>query len=150
MTDRKRPTSLAYRRCRFAAALPLAYLYSKSHFWLAGQADGTWRVGMTKFATRLAGETVELGFTVPVEAHVNCGQILGFVEGFKAVSDLRCVARGTFLGGNPALQSDIALVNKDPHGAGWLYAVAGRPAPSCMTAQAYARHLDAEIDRLRK
>ena len=66
MTDRKRPPALRYRRCRFVAALPLDYLYSPSHFWIARQADGTWRVGMTKFATRLLGETVEMGFSIGI------------------------------------------------------------------------------------
>ena len=150
MSVRSRPTALRYRRCRFAAALPLDFLYSPSHFWLARQPDGAWRVGLTKFATRLAGETVELGFTVDLNARVTGGQIIGFVEGFKAVSDLRGVVQGTFRGGNPALQTDIALVNKDPHGEGWLYTVTGTPVPSCMTAPAYARHLDATIDRLRQ
>jgi glycine cleavage system H protein len=150
MTDRKRPRSLRYRRCRFVAALPLDYLYSPSHFWLARREDGTWRVGMTKFATRMLGETVELGFNLEPQTRVVRGQALGWVEGFKSVSDLGCVVEGTFLGGNPALQTDIALVNKDPHGAGWLYAMAGEPDPDCVRAKGYARVLDAAIDRLRE
>jgi glycine cleavage system H protein len=149
MTDRKRPPALRYRRCRFVAALPLEYLYSPSHFWIARQPDGTWRVGMTKFATRLLGETVEMGFRVGIRSPVARGQVLGWVEGFKSVSDFLAVVEGSFLGGNPALETDVSLINKDPHGAGWLYAAAGEPDPYCLPAKRYARVLDAAIDRLR-
>lgn len=149
MSARKKAATLAYRRCRFSATLPLAFLYSKTHYWLAAQPDGSWRIGMTKFATRLAGETVELGFQIAPGAALVCGQVIGFHEGFKGLSDLRSVLRGSFLGGNPALLTDIALVNRDPHGTGWLYAASGRPAPSCLDARGYARHLDGAIDRLR-
>ena len=150
MTDRKRPPALRYRRCRFVAALPLDYLYSPSHFWIARQADGTWRVGMTKFATRLLGETVEMGFSIGIGSTVAQGQVLGWVEGFKSVSDLCAVVQGTFLGGNPGLGTDISQINKDPHGAGWLYAAAGEPDAGCLPAKGYARILDAAIDRLRQ
>jgi len=149
MTERKKPTSLRYRRCRFATAFPLEYLYTSSHFWIAPREDGAWRVGMTKFATRLLGETVELGFAVKLNARVSIGEVLGWVEGFKSISDLHSVVEGIFLGGNPALQTDIALVNKDPHGGGWLYAVSGTPDAACLAARGYARVLDASIDRLR-
>ena len=146
---RNQPTVLRYRRCRFAATLPLVYRYTASHFWLVRQPDGMWRVGLTKFATRLLGETVELFLNVSPGTPVVCGQVLGSIEGFKTVSDLASVVEGVFLGGNPALQTDIALVNKDAHGDGWLYAAAGNPLHSCLSARAYARHLNRTIDKLR-
>ena len=52
--------------------------------------------------------------------------------------------RGSFLEGN------ITLVNQDPYGLGWLYAVKGEPDPACFDAHAYSRLLDDTIDKLLK
>jgi glycine cleavage system H protein len=146
--DPDRPKPVEYKRARFVAQLPADYLYSPSHFWLARQEEGTWRVGLTKFATRMLGEMVDHGFGVELNAPVTPGQIIGWVEGFKAISDLYCLVEGQFGGGNPALQTDITLINKDPHGAGWLYAVKGRPDPQCVAVAGYVQILDKTIDRL--
>ena len=54
-------------------------------------------------------------------APVKSGDIIGSIEGFKAISDLYCAADGRFLGGNPALRESAALVAEDPYGAGWLF-----------------------------
>jgi len=139
---------LEYKRARFAARLPTDYLYSPSHFWLARREEDLWRVGLTKFGTRRLGEMVEHGFGVELNARVTLGQVIGWVEGFKAISDLHCLVEGRFAGGNPALQTEITLINKDPHGAGWLYAVNGRPDTKCVGVEGYVRILDKTIDRL--
>ena len=86
---------------------------------------GRWRVGLTKFATRMLGEMVDHGLEIEPGTPVECGQIIGWVEGFKAISDLFCVADGRFLGSNPALKERMALMTKDPFGAGWVYEVEG-------------------------
>jgi glycine cleavage system H protein len=85
---------------------------------------------------------------VGLDAPVAPGQIVGWVEGFKAISDLCSLVEGRFAGGNPALETDVTLINKDPHGAGWLYAVKGRPDAKCVGIEGYVRILDAEIDRM--
>lgn len=139
---------LEYKRARFATQLPLDYLYSPEHCWIVRQEDGLWRSGLTRFGTRLIGETVDHGFLVEPGETVVPGQIVGWVEGFKAVSDLLCIASGKFAGGNPALEADITLINRDPYGAGWLWAVKGQPEAKCLDAQAYAKHLDQVIDRM--
>jgi glycine cleavage system H protein len=107
------------------------------------------RVGLTKFGTRLLGETVEHGFSVELNAPVAPAQVIGWVEGFKAISDVVSLARGMFAGPNPALADDITLLNQDPYGKGWIYEVLGEPDVRCLTAKAYAAHLDQSIDRLR-
>jgi glycine cleavage system H protein len=142
------PKTLHYKRSHFATQLPVDYLYTPSHAWAARQEDGLWRVGLTKFATRMLGEMVDHGFECEPGAPVQIGQIIGWVEGFKAISDLFCVAAGEFAGGNPALKEQIALVSKDPYRAGWLYAMKGEPDPKCVDVQAYRDILDKTIDRL--
>ena len=148
---RRHPTSfLAYRRCRFVTQLPLVYVYTRSHYWMRRGQGQKWRIGLTKFGTRLLGEMVEYGFSVEVATEIVPGQVIGWLEGFKALSDLVSPLRGTFAGSNPELKENITLLNRDPYGAGWIYAALGRPAADGMSARAYAAHLNQTIDRLRK
>jgi glycine cleavage system H protein len=142
------PASLPYKRARFATELPLDRLYTPSHFWIAAQPDQVSRIGLTKFAARLMGEMVDCGFDLEPDAVGASGQVIGWIEGFKALSDLFCIADGRFAGMNPALESHLALVNQDPLGAGWLYAIRGKPDATCVDAHAYSKILDEAIDRM--
>ena len=142
------PTTLHYKRSRFTTQLPLDFRYSPSHAWLARQADGAWRVGITKFATRMLGDMVDHGWEVAPDRAVACGQVVGWVEGFKAISDIFCVADGTFIGPNAGLKAKVSLVNKDPYQAGWLYEVRGTPDPRCLDVHAYVKLLDKTIDKI--
>jgi glycine cleavage system H protein len=146
---RRHPKTLNYRRCRFVTQLPWDYLYSTDHSWIHRAQGERWRVGLTKFGTRLLGETVEHGFAIGIGAPIVPGQVIGWIEGFKAISDLVCIAQGTFAGPNHALQTDITLLNRDPYGAGWIYEVDGQPDVQCLPVKAYAAFLDQTIDRLR-
>src|SRR6185436_20405932 len=94
---------IAYKRSRFATRLPVDRRYTLSHFWLREEEPGLWQAGFTKFASRMLGEMVEYEFSVKPGDLVAVGQPIGWVEGFKAVSDLYSVAAGEFLGANPAL-----------------------------------------------
>ena len=140
--------TLRYKRSRFVTQLPVEYLYSPSHAWLARQADGAWRIGITKFATRMLGDMVDHGFEIAAGAPVQTGQIIGWLEGFKAISDVFCVVDGNFLNSNPVLRDTIALVNKDPYGTGWLYQVRGQPDAKCADVHAYKALLDKTIDKI--
>lgn len=139
-----------YKRSRFSTQLPLGRFYTASHHWLAEESPGTWRVGFTKFATRMLGDLVEFGFDVKPGDHVDVGQTIGSVEGFKAISDLFSVMEGTFVGSNPELEADITLLDSDPYERGWLYRVSGRPEPASVDVQGYVEILDLTIDRMRK
>ena len=141
------PTSF-YKRSNFVTHLPTDCLYSPSHFWLREIEPGRWRVGFTKFATRMLGEIVEVQWE-KADAHpVASGAIIGSIEGFKAISDIYCVADGHFAGGNPALRDAIELVSREPYAAGWLYTVEGRPDTKCVELTAYRTLLDTTIDRI--
>ena len=146
--DRARPRTLQYKRSHFVTQLPVDYLYSPSHCWIADQAEGLWRVGLTKFATRMLGEMVDHGFEIETDAPVKSGQIIGWVEGFKAISDIFCIAEGNFSGPNPVLKEKITVINKDPYGAGWLYVVKGKPDAKCVDVRDYQAILDKTIDKI--
>lgn len=139
-----------YKRVTFTTHLPESYLYHPAHFWLArceGHTD-RWRVGYTKFATRMLGEIVDHQFEKQAGDPVALGEVIGSIEGFKAISDLYCVAQGAFVAGNPALREKIELVGKEPYRGGWLYEVEGAPDSKCVDVQEYCRRLDTTIDRL--
>ncbi len=143
-----RPESLAYRRSHFVTHLPVSYRYSASHSWIAPEGEGLWRVGLTRFATRMLGDMVDFGFELSLGSEVRTGEILGWVEGFKAISDIYCIADGTFEGINPALREKISLISKDCYGAGWLYVVEGVPDPQCLDVESYRQLLDKTIDKI--
>jgi glycine cleavage system H protein len=137
-----------YRRNRFQSRLPRNRRYTQSHFWLDEVEPGLWRVGFTRFATRMLGEIVEQGFEVKPGQAVKVGERIGWVEGFKALSDLYCVVDGAFEESNADLDSDPTLVDKDPYYKGWLYLVRGTPEPNSTAVEGYIGLLDATIDKM--
>lgn len=142
------PGTSFYKRSNFVTHLPVDCRYSPSHFWLADMGDGRLRVGFTKFATRMLGEIVEVRFEKKPGDALASGDIVGSIEGFKAISDLYCCADGEFAAANPALATNIDSVGDDPYGAGWLYEVLGEPDAKCITMEAYRGMLDATIDKI--
>lgn len=144
----EKPKTIHYKRSHFATQLPVDFLYTPSHAWLARQPEGAWRVGLTRFATRMLGHMVDHGIETAAGTAVQHGQIIGWVEGFKAISDLYCVVAGEFLGSNAELKQKLSLVDKDCYDAGWLYAARGEPDSKCMDVQAYRTLLDATIDKI--
>ena len=139
---------IRYSRSRFSTRLPDDRLYTAGHYWVRKEEGDLWRVGFTKFAVRMLGEAVEAGFEVDPGAAIETGQAVGWIEGFKAVTDLYAPMAGRFEGGNPALETEIKLVQSDTYGRGWLYAVRGNPEPGCVDVNGYVAVLDATIDKM--
>lgn len=147
MADAPRQTRY-YKRSRFVTHLPTDRVYTSSHYWLLADSAGIWRVGLTRFATRMLGDIVEVGFNVAMDEAITLGQGIGFLEGFKAVSELYSVVDGGFAGMNPALDRDITLLENDPYGEGWLFGATGTPDPQHNDAEGYAAILDTTIDAM--
>jgi glycine cleavage system H protein len=124
-------------------------LFTPSHFWLMEQGSGLWRIGITKFASRMLGDVVDVGFEAAAGSVVALGDTIGWFEGFKARSDLYTVVAGTFIQGNPVLEQDVDLIDRDRYGGGWLYEVRGTPDGEACDARGYAAVLDTTIDRMR-
>lgn len=140
--------ALPYKRARFGTRLPADRFYTRSHYWLLESGPGVWRVGLTKFATRMLGELVEYQFEVQPGGLIQTGAKIGWVEGFKAVSDIYAVAQGEFGGVNPELSADITLLESDPYGRGWLYKLEGSADAERVDVYGYVAILDATIDRM--
>lgn len=137
-----------YKRSTFVTHLPVVYMFSPSHGWAWEIESGRWRIGLTKFATRMLGEMVDLGFESKQEDSVTHGQIIGWMEGFKAISDLYSLVEGNFERINPMLDQDITKISKDPYETGWLYEATGKIDQRCMKVQSYMALLDSTIDKI--
>ncbi|MEM6915558.1 MAG: glycine cleavage system protein H [Verrucomicrobiota bacterium] len=130
----------------------MTFRYSLSHYWMQEEEGnpGIWRVGFTKFATRMLGELVEANYEVKEGESVQSGQQIGYVEGFKAASDLFSVMDGAFVGGNPILEEDACIVKSSPYVDGWLYSVKGTPEASSVDVEGYIDHLGILIEKMQK
>lgn len=140
--------SISYRRSRFSTKLPSDRLYTPGHFWLREVEGGLWRVGVTRFAQRMLGDLVEYGFEVKDGQPVELGEIVGWIEAFKATTDMYCVGTGVFARGNPTLETDPRRFDIDPYNEGWLYELRGSPDPNAVDAAGYTRLLDLAIDTI--
>ncbi len=141
---------IRFKHARFSARFPENYRYSRSHYWMApvDGETGLWRVGFTKFATRMLGELVDSSFKVQPGDPIEPGQTIGSVEGFKAASDVYCTMLGTFAGTNPALQVDACIVKSDPYEVGWLYSAHGEPEEDSMDVHGYIALLQETIQKM--
>ena len=141
-----------FKHARFSARLPSHLRYSLSHYWMVEEegSEGIWRVGFTKFATRMLGELVEARFEVEKGGAVSSGQQIGYVEGFKAASDLFSVMEGEFEQGNPILDEDACIVKSSPYVDGWLYSAKGDPEGTSVDVHGYVEHLEVLIEKMQK
>lgn len=137
-----------YRRSRFTTHLPIDRRYSPSHYWLLEEAAGVWRVGFTKFATRMLGDIVEFEFSVAQGTEIAVGDEIGSIEGLKAVTSVYSAGDGRFLGEGTSLRQDVTLAESDPYGKGWLYRLQGEPGPETVDVHGYVAVLDATIDKM--
>jgi glycine cleavage system H protein len=96
----------------------------------------------------MLGEMVDHGFELTPQAPVSPGAVVGWVEGFKALTEILCIAQGEFAGGNALLKEDISVISRDPYEAGWIYRVKGEPDAHCTDVEGYRGILDATIDRI--
>ncbi len=137
-----------YRRSRFTTHLPVDRRYSPAHYWLFEESPGLWRVGLTKFATRMLGDIVEFEFGTPPGAAIGVGDEIGTIEGLKAVTSVFSAGSGRFAGEGDRLRQDVTLAESDPYGQGWLYKLQGEPAADTVDVYGYVAILDATIDKM--
>ena len=112
---------LPFERAKFRTRLPRGHFYTAGHMWLHQAEPGLWHIGLTRFALRMLGEPVDLDFEVKPDAAVAKGDVVGWFEGFKAVSDLYSPIDARFAGGNPALDAGLDPVHRSSYERGWLF-----------------------------
>ena len=102
-------------------AQPEGLLYSKEHEWVKFDGDLA-TVGITDYAQSSLGDIVYVELP-RVGAEIAQFATIGVVESVKAVSDLFTPIGGEVTEVNGGLESDPAVVNRDPFGEGWLFKV---------------------------
>ena len=96
-------------------------LYTQEHEWV--RVDGnTARVGITDYAQDALGDVVyvdlpQVGATVAAMA--SCCE----VESTKSVSEIFSPVSGTVAEANADLSDAPQMINEDPYGKGWIFAV---------------------------
>jgi glycine cleavage system H protein len=110
--------------------------YTKEHEW-ARTEDGRVVVGITDYAQDQLGDVVFVGLP-DVGAEVTAGEPCGEVESTKSVSDIYSPVGGKVVERNEELESNPELINSDPYGKGWLFAIEAGSAPGdLLDADAY-------------
>ena len=139
-----------YKRNRFTAQFSTEYLYSEAHYWFNCQQDNVYKAGLTKFAARMLGELVEFGFEKKPQDSVETGEIIGWMEGFKAASDIYALVNGEFFGENADLVENPELLHARPHDKGWMYEmkISDSEKENLMTVHEYTAFLDQLIDKM--
>lgn len=92
--------------------------YTKDHEWLRLEGEEA-VVGITDFAQKQLGDIIYVDLPQPgkvLEAH----QAIGSVESVKSVSDVYSPVSGEVVAANSELAQTPDLINKDPHGQGWI------------------------------
>ena len=122
---------------------PEDFKYSNDHEWIRIE-DDICVVGITDYAQDELGEVVfvempEAGQTF--DAHDEIGSI----ESVKAVAEVYTPLSGEIVEVNEALEEAPEIVNKDPHGEGWLVKIrfsSSAELSELMDVEAYRQFLD--------
>ena len=92
--------------------------YTKSHEWVR-KSDGSAVVGITDYAQHEISDVVYIELP-KVGQKVEQGKAVSVVESVKAAFDIYAPVSGVIKKINTLLESDPALINKDPYGKGWM------------------------------
>jgi glycine cleavage system H protein len=100
--------------------IPDELRYTEEHEYVKPTGDtGVVQIGITDYAQGELGDVVYVELPKPGAAFTKM-QVFGTIEAVKAVSELYSPVAGTVTEVNGALESDPALVNRDPYGGGWM------------------------------
>lgn len=103
--------------------IPEDLLYHiENNVWVRKEADGTATVGLTSYATALAGQIVSYT-PKKVGKGVKKDKSCATVESGKWVGPAKTPVGGDVLAINDAVTAKPGLINEDPYGEGWLVKV---------------------------
>ncbi len=118
---------------------PAELKYTKEHEWVDLSGDPA-RVGITAYAADALGDIVYVQLP-EIGGSVTAGETCGELESTKSVSDLYAPVSGEVARTNEAVDVDPSLVNADPYGEGWLFAVHVSGDAGLLSADEYAAHV---------
>ena len=100
---------------------PTELQYTPTHEWVKREGNRV-RVGITEYAQQEISDVVFVELP-KINLGAGKGKGIAVVESVKAAFDIYAPVTGTVDQVNTALESDPALVNKDPCGRGWLFEI---------------------------
>lgn len=102
-------------------SIPADLKFAESHEWVRVDGD----IGTVGISDHAQAELTDIVFAEPPKAGktVKAGETIAIVESVKAASDIYSPVSGEVIEGNSALDTDPALLNTDPYGAGWIYKI---------------------------
>jgi glycine cleavage system H protein len=95
--------------------------YTKSHEWVRLEKESC-VVGITDYAQHEISDVVFVELP-KVGEQVERGKAISIVESVKAAFDIYVPLSGTIKAINTLLESDPALVNREPYGKGWFFEI---------------------------
>jgi glycine cleavage system H protein len=95
--------------------------YTQTHEWARREGNRV-RVGITEYAQQEISDVVFVELPKPKTCAAK-GKGIAVVESVKAAFDIYAPVSGNVVEVNQALESDPALVNKDPYGKGWFFEI---------------------------
>src|SRR2546426_7090866 len=102
------------------ARIPDDLLYSEEHEYVRrSDAENVVVVGITDYAQGELGDVVYVDLPKVGTAYGRM-DVFGTIEAVKAGSELFAPISGAGIEGNTALGKDPALLNRGPHGRGWM------------------------------
>ena len=100
---------------------PADLKYTKSHEW-ARQSGAKIVVGITEYAQKELSDVVYVELP-KLGLEVKQGLACCIVESVKAAFDIYAPVSGIIVEVNKKLESDPGLINRDPYGEGWFFAI---------------------------
>jgi glycine cleavage system H protein len=122
---------------------PNDFRFTKEHEWIKIEGDEA-LVGITDFAQHQLGDIIFVELPA-VGKELASRQSIGVVESVKSVSDVYAPVAGTVTAVNDALAQTADLLNKDPHGQGWIVRIKVKDKKdfgALMTAGDYEKFLE--------
>jgi glycine cleavage system H protein len=101
--------------------VPDDLLYTETHEWIKREGDKI-RIGITDHAQSELTDVVYVELP-KIDRSANAREAIAVVESVKAASDIYAPIKGTVVEANKALETDPGLVNREPYGQGWLFAL---------------------------
>jgi len=103
------------------SSIPDNVRYTETHEWIRKDGD-RFLVGLTDHAQHEMGEIV-MAELPEVGSEATMGEAAGGLEAVKTAEDFYAPMDGEVVEVNGELEANPSLINEDPYGKGWLFAI---------------------------